>query len=236
MSEEGWGTDHLEPRRPPRRVPVWVWACGSGCLLAVVALAVLGFLAVRVFKETTDPETQWGRLAQVLPVEQPPPPLDILGVPAFGGMRVWTLTSKDGRSQAMIQHVTENVEAARKEFLEPEGGAMDVPLLGRIGIFAVDRGTVRIQGRELPYLRFQTFPPGSDPGAEQEREGGETDRPGILEQMRRAVRGTSMHVDLRPESTDHGLFLQLTKPGSRESVTEQELRQFLEPFHVGPER
>jgi hypothetical protein len=235
VSEAGWGTDHLEPQKPPRRVPVWVWACGSGCLLVIVALAVLGFFGLRVFKETTDPETQWGRLAQVLPVEQPPPPLDIVGVPSFGGIRMWTLTSKDGRSQAMIQHVTEDIEAARREFLEPEGGEVNLPFIGRLGIFALDKGTVRIQGRELPYLRFQTFPPGSDPGAEEhaDERGG---RPGILEQMRRAVRGTSMHVDLRPGSSESGLFLQLTKPRSREPVTEEELRAFLEPFHVGPER
>jgi hypothetical protein len=236
MSEASWGTDHMEPQKPPRRVPVWVWACGSGCLLAIVALAVLGFFAVRVFKETTDPETQWARLAEVLPVDEPPPPLHIVGFPTMRGVRVWMLTTADQRMQGMLQHVTEDVEKMRRSLLEGEGGEQDVPIFGKIGMFAAERGTARVQGRELPYLRFHTFPPGSEPEPEPDRAEEREGRPGILEEMRRAVHGTSMHVDLHPESTDHGLFLLLTKARSREPVSEEELRQFLEPFHVGPER
>ncbi|HVS10482.1 MAG TPA: hypothetical protein VMS76_11455 [Planctomycetota bacterium] len=236
MSEEGWGTDHLKPQKPPRSVPVWVWACGSGCLLAIVALAVVGFFGFRFAQRSTDPALQWARLREVLPVDEPPPQLHIVGLPTVRGVRVWMLTTADQRMQGMLQYVTEDVEGLRRSLLEAEGAEQDVPVFGKIGMFAAEKGTARVQGRELPYLRFQTFPPGSEPEPEPDRAEEREGRPGILEEIRSAAHGTSMHVDLHPESTDHGLFLRLTKPRSREPVSEEELIEFLEPFHVGPER
>ena len=236
MSEESWGKDHLEAQKPPRSVPVWVWACGSGCLLTIVALVVLGYFGWRLIQQSTDPAVQWARLAEVLPYDEPAPPMTLVGLPSMRGVRIWQLTSSDRQMQATIVQVNDDVEETRQGFLEPERGGQAIPFLGVLGVFAAEKGTARVQGRELPYVRFQTFPPESEtepaPEETEEREG----RPGVLEGMRGAVRGTTMHVDLRPGSTGEGLFLQLTKPGSREPVTEEALRQFLEPFHVGPER
>jgi len=48
--------------------------------------------------------------------------------------------------------------------------------------------------------------------------------------------GPSILLEVGPEASDHVVIVQITRAGSGEPVSDEDVRTLLRPFHVGPER
>jgi hypothetical protein len=83
-------------------------------------------------------------------------------------------------------------------------------------------GTIEVQGRDLHVLRmrmqFSGFAAKLMPKEAQDR------------------MGSMAFVDLTPDDLDGMLLLQITRTHGDVPVTDDEIRDILKPFHVGPKR
>lgn len=214
MSETEWVEESAAPA-PKRSKPVWWWFCGGGCLILVL-LAVAGtWIAIDWVKKGKDPDQQWPQIARILPYDRRPNELELV----FGSQflaDMYLFNDSRGYMVLFLYFDQDRAEDARRQVMDPEytGG---VPALGERR--DAELGTIEIQGRELPVLRY--FQHGEDVG-----EGS----PPVLE-------GAAATVDLTPEG-DPG-FLSVTvirASNSEEPVPDEYLRELLAPFHVGPDR
>lgn len=157
MAEETLADE--EEAVPKRRgIPGWLWFCGGGCLLLLVALVVAVFFGARYYREATNEDHQWTRLAQALPYDRRGEHLQMgFGVPVL--YRVFTL--HDDRGYELLIYDLDRKQAAQfrdqlfsPEFKGVEGlfgfGAMKDPELGRIDV----------QGRSLAVVRIRQSPQG----------------------------------------------------------------------------
>ncbi|MAF64391.1 MAG: hypothetical protein CMJ84_01855 [Planctomycetes bacterium] len=220
FDEESAGFDD-QPVAPPtkRAFPLWLLFCGGGCLLAVLATLVVGGLLINQFKGFNDPDVQWARIEEHLPFDQRPEELELL----FGGgmMGIEMITFNDSRGYAMVFQSFDISEAgeARDQLFDPEFTGSVVGFGGRKDL---QEGTIEIQGRQLDVLRFYQFE--DEEGSE---EGGETP----------ARAGVSALIDLTAEG-EPGLFVVQIVRATHDSdpVPDEYIRDFLAPFHVGPDR
>ena len=206
MSETEWGEAGEAPPARKRRVPSWVWwGCGGGCLLALLAVLGVGLMGYRMFREGTDPEKQWPRLQQVLYFEQRPVGFEL----RFGfslGMNQFHLSDGAGLEAVLVEY-PRNASEEYRRFLDPD---LDLPLdLGK----PVDpeRGTIVVQGKEVPLLRFSRIEP----------------------EPENASRGAGIRLDLtgdRPRART----LELRHRGSGR-IEDAEVEAFLAPFDVWKE-
>lgn len=160
-AELGWGEEVAAP--PRRRIPSWaVWTCGSGCLLFTVFLAILVLAVWRFTTRAQDPEKAWPALAEVLPYDQRPEGWEILGgeLP-FVDMAHFSLHPPDG-GEIRVQSFGDArfVEHA----LDPDA-PQNGSLFESTGMLDPEVGTITVQGREVPCLRFRA----KDPGVEDEQ-------------------------------------------------------------------
>jgi hypothetical protein len=107
-----------------------------------------------------------------------------------------------------------------------------VPWLG-IGFHDVEPGTLAVQGRELPTLRFRTQRP--DEAAKPADESG---KPGWLERWKTEVETevakAAVNVDVTPDPPGELLVLiQYSTPGKLERIADEELVAFLAHFDLG---
>jgi hypothetical protein len=224
MSEADWGSDVTELAAPPRkRIPGWVWGCGAGCgLFAIVAVLALVFV-FRFVGKALDQDTQWESLGQHVVVTEPPPGVHIFGMPfRIEGIAMWVITDQAQGTQGMFMQASAGTEAAqtRGELLDPEGDMQIGGPFGGYGRNEVESGTVEVQGRTLPCLRYQSFPKGDAQEA------------GPFDAFKAQLEGASIVVDLTPEGSEDLLMLVLTKQRTRKRVSDEELRAFLAPFRI----
>jgi hypothetical protein len=74
-------------------------------------------------------------------------------------------------------------------------------------------------------------------GAGEDLSAAEEDDGGFLAEVKNVLRKTSMRVDLTPEDVDNRvIFLEFSKVGSLEVVSDEDITSFLAPFHIGPDR
>jgi len=221
MSEAEWSSEVGELAAPPkRRIPGWVWGCGAGCALALV-VAVLALVVVfRVIAKATDQDKQWERLSEVLPLETPPPGVSIVGLPRFKSTSIWFLEDTAHKRQMVVMQAPPGPKASetRKALLEDSGDVQFGGPFGGFGRNEVETGSIRVQGRDLPCLRYQSFPKDSGKGP-----------PGFLG---KSLEGASIVVDLAPEDSDELLMLIFTKMSTHERVGDEELRSVLAPFRI----
>jgi len=72
MGDVDWGQRGQGTPKPKRRVPLWVWLCGGGCLLAIIAVvAVVVFVASKA-SHMMNQDEQWAKLEKVLPFDEKP--------------------------------------------------------------------------------------------------------------------------------------------------------------------
>lgn len=159
-AELQWGEEAAAP--PRRRIPSWaVWSCGSGCLLFTVVLALFVFTLWRFSKAARDPEQAWPALALYLPFDQRPEGWDIEGgeLPLVD-MAMFSVRAPDG-GELRVQSFDKGqfVEHA----LDPDS-PQNQGVLDSIAVLEPEAGTITLQGREVPCLRFRA----KDPGVEQE--------------------------------------------------------------------
>lgn len=210
MSEAQWSDEEPLPKK--KSIPAWIWFCSAGCLLAVVAVVVLAFFGATFLKGALDPEQQWPALEALLPFDERPDELTmVMGMNlGIAGQKQFTLQDSRGY-QAQFMHLSGGQGTAmRKKMFESEKPT----LMGGMGIVTLEdaeKSEVEIQGRTLSVVRAKMDLPGLDLN--------------------------TTWVDLTPEGETGFFYLQYQglKQDS-EYATDDELREFFEPFHVGPNR
>ncbi len=200
MAEVAWGEEGEAPRKK-KRVPTWVWwGCGGGCLLMVLAAIALTITGAFFFREARDPEKQWPKLAELLPFDQRPEHLELeLGFNV--GVRQFHLVDTANHIRAQLTEFPNQASA---------GQMMDPGAKGPMGLGTPvdpEGGTLAIQGRDVPYLRFSRIKP--EP-----------------EEM-----GPGIRLDLTGERSKP-LILELRRIESEERISDEEVVAFLAPFDV----
>jgi len=140
---------------PPRRkgLPRWVWiTCGSGCLLTLIAAAVLGIVGYKAYQSGTDPSVQWPRVQALLPFDERPPHLELQFGLSFGMDQIHLLDTEAGL-QAVLnaspqrEVVTELMSAEpRSSFLADLGKPVDARF-----------DEIELQGEPVRRMRFSSI-------------------------------------------------------------------------------
>lgn len=187
MSETTWSEEGDRERAPKKKgVPSWVWwGCGGGCLLLTLALAALGVFAARTFRASTDPEKQWPKLGEVLHFEQRPAGLELAFGLSLGADQFHLLDAEKGLRATLIEFPP-TADSDYRQLMNPDAS---LPLgLGQP--IEPEEGTLSIQGKVVPCLRFTRIKPepeeGEGPGIRVDLTG-ERSRPRTLELRRRAA-------------------------------------------------
>lgn len=215
MSDTNWGDAESAPPKK-KGLPTWLWFCGGGCLLAVIVGIVFVTWFVGRMKEWQDPEKQWPKVAQVLPYDERPPELELeMGAEIFG-MRMYFFSDRRGFA-AVLMRLPVARASDRDKTMDPNTSTGIGPFGARQDAKA---SKVSVQGRELQSLRFFQLaskntekPDGSSGGS-----------------------GPTALVDLSQDGEDGFLLLQLTRTQGTEEIADEEIVDFLKPFHVGPVR
>lgn len=191
-----------------RRIPSWVWwGCGGGCLLVTLAVAAFAIFAVRLYREGTDPEKQWPRLQEVLSFEQRPANLELEFGVSIGAEQFHLVDRANGLRATLIEYPS-TASGDYQQLMDPD---FELPMgLGKL--VEPQAGTLTIQGREVPCLRFARIEPAS---------AGEGFGPGI-------------RLDLTGERV-HPRTLELRRRGEK-PIEDAEVELFLAPFQVWAER
>ncbi len=215
MSESEWIEEASAPA-PQRKRPVWPWFCGGGCLILLLLAAAGAWIVSDWFQSGRDPDKQWPEIARILPYDERPEELELI----FGSRflaDMYLFNDSRGYTVLFLYFDEDHAEAARKQVMDPEytGG---VPGLGERR--DAELGTITIQGRELPILRY--FQYGEEVGGE--------DTPPVLE-------GAAATIELTPEGDPGFLCVTVIRASNAdEPVPDDYLRELLAPFHVGPDR
>jgi hypothetical protein len=224
MSESQWG-DEGQNAPAKKKVPTWVWACGGGCLVALILGIIAVVVAVRfgtkMVQEGRDPEVQWPKLAHVLPYDARPPELTL----EFGfsiGMDMFVLKDSRGFIAVIYRVPEKSADEVRHQMLDEnfKGGPFGIGGGNRTELKAV---TIKVQGRDLKGVRFhQQSQMGSKP------KGGE-DAPDVGS-------GPAVMLEVTPDGDTRPVILQLVRTGGSDPISDEEVQTFLKPFHVGSER
>ncbi|MBL8802593.1 MAG: hypothetical protein JNN27_11390 [Planctomycetes bacterium] len=242
MSEVDWGTEANEAPKPKSRVPKWAWFCGGGCLLALILGGVLAFLIFKKAQEAMDVDKQSASLAEELPFDALPEDYTFIGIGAFAGMlpgidNAWMLQRTDGTVQAQFQLLEPEASLVRREAIRTgELGPDAKQQFGPIGLHGLEHGEIEIQGRTLPWMRFQTFEPSAAKEAGADTEQAEKAEPSFGDAIELASRQRILFLDLTRDGAAGALILQYTAVGDGGPVEPAEVAELLKPFHVGPKR
>ena len=204
MSNEDWGDDGGAQATRKKRVPTWVWGgCGGGCLfmtLIVVALVVLG---TRLFKESTDPEKQWPRLAEVLAFDQRPAGIELQFGLDIGADQFHLLDREKGMRATLIEYPS-SASAEYDQLMDPD---FELPM-GFGQVVEPESGKLMVQGHEASCLRFARVQP--EPAGQG---------------------GTGIRVDLTG-TRKKPRTLELRRLSGTSRIEDAEVEAFLAPFDV----
>lgn len=241
MTEIDWGSEAKELPKPKKRVPTWLWFVGGGCSLALVVAIVVGAFFVRSCSRMMNQDEQWAKLGKFLPFDEQPAGLHIMGTGEFASLTpgiddMWTIQG-GGMWQAQITVYSGHMgEELRKQIASGDLGDDARRRLGPLGLFELEHGQGEIQGRTVPWLRFQLFEKEADEPPPDAKSSEDQKEMGVREAMKMAFKQRLMIVDLTKEGDAHPLILQYTSLGPGKPVDIAEPARFLEPFHVGPNR
>jgi hypothetical protein len=208
MTDPDWGEARGEGSPSRRRVPAWVWwGCGGGCLLCTLVLAAIAVFATRLYREGSDPEKQWPRLGEVLAFDERPAGLEL----EFG-LDVWAdqfhLIDPARRLLATIVQYPESAGAERDQLLDPQ---FELPM-GLGSVVDPESGSLDVQGRAVPCLRFTRIEPEPPEG-----------------------HGPGIRVDLTGTRAKWRT-LELRRLEGAKRIEDAEVAAFLAPFDVWRER
>jgi len=242
MSEVDWGTEANEAPKPKSRVPKWAWFCGGGCLLALILGGVLAFLVVRKAQDAMDVDKQSASLEKALPFDALPEGFEFspegLILSMMPGIdTAWALQSADRTESLQIQLLEPDASQLRREAIRTgELGPDASKQLGPIGVHGLEHGEIEIQGRAVPWMRFQTFEASAakEPAADTEQ--GEKAEPSLGDAIELASRQRILFLDLTRDGATGALILQYSAIGDGGPVDPADIAELLKPFHVGPKR
>jgi hypothetical protein len=221
MSESPWSEEGA-PAPKKKAVPTWAWWVGGGCLFLLLIVGVGGFFVVRFVgqaaEEWQDPERQWANIKQILPHDTRPEGVDFV-LSWHLGMDMYVLNDRHGYAILLMELPAKDSGQSREQLLDPSAS---YGVFGKFGRRNQQRLKLQVQGRELDALRFVQDGP--------ERGNQEPGMPGT-------GAGATIVVDVTPEDAERVVILQMTRTsGGDEPLDEQVVIDFLEPFHVGPNR
>lgn len=238
MTEVDWGTEANEAPKPKSRIPKWAWFCGGGCLLAIIAAGVVGFLIFRQAQEMMDEDKQTAELQAVLPFETLPEGYRILGVGAFAGFMpgvddAWMIHVDGGGTQVQISRYTPSASAEMRESISSgDLGSEAKSQFGPFGLYGLTHGEVEVQGRKLPWMRFQTFESEDDSSSGEGEETGDESKPSSS-RLKDAVATRMLLLDLTAEGEQSALILQFQRAKKGPAIEPSEVVEFLAPFKLG---
>lgn len=204
MADADWGDEGGAERPKKKRVPSWVWwGCGGGCLLLTLIVIALVVFTTRLVREGMDPEKQWPRLAQVLAFDQRPAGIELQFGLGFGADQFHLYDAAKGLRATVIEYPS-SASSEYDQLMDPE---FELPM-GLAKLVEPEKGTLVVQGREVPCLRFARIQP------EPAGEGG----PGV-------------RVDLTG-ARQKPRTLELRHPGGAQRIEDAEVEAFLAPFDV----
>jgi hypothetical protein len=226
MAETTW-TEEEASAPKKKKVPTWLWFCGGGCLLAVL-IAVVGIgLMIPAVTKAIDPEVQWERLAKILPYDERPPELKPkmgFGISVGTSMEQVQLEDSRGFVITIQSHGGTAGSDARQKMFSSEKPEFPEDVFV-MKFEDVRPGTVEVQGRELRALRMRMeFSAWMKAILPKKAEG-------QLGKM-----GSMAFVDVTPEGKGGLVLLEMIKFTNPEPISDEEIRTFLKPFHVGPNR
>jgi len=229
-----WGSEASEPVKPKRRVPVWAWFCGGGCLLMLLTFIVGSVAAVSCAKEMADPDTQWKELEKVVAVETRPEG-EIFGMKVpFQDLRVISIQQGMIKVDFMIAGGAQ-ADELRSQFLDPSVEMNLGPILGNMGRYEPEEIVLNVQGRELRGMRFLTQKPDGESESQESAQNENADvgemEPG--EAMKLAMRQSTVALDISPEGGAKTVILQYSRMGSLEKIDDDEVIEFLAHFKLG---
>ena len=203
MTDAEWAGENPPPKK--KAVPTWLWFCGGGCLLAVVALVIVVMLAMKEIEFMGDTDKQWELLEDRIPfVEEQRPEWDMIGgtrIP-FNG---WMLT--DAGTAIMIMDIgTGDSEEVRNQFFDEN---FDGSVFGMGGQDDKTVSTLEVQGTTVDVSQYT------------QTQGGTTSSIAI--------------IDITAEEDVGLLLLMLTEPNSSDGFTDEKITSFLEPIRLGGE-
>ena len=203
-ADASWGDEGRAEAPRKRRIPAWVWwGCGGGCLfltLVVVALVVMG---ARIFKESTDPEKQWPRLAEVLAFDQRPEGLELQFGLGIGADQFHLLDREKGLRATLIEYPP-SATSHYDQLMDPD---FEMPM-GFGQVVEPESGALAVQGREVRCLRFARVEP--EPAGQG---------------------GAGIRVDLTGTRTKPRT-LELRRLSGAQRIEDAEVAAFLAPFDV----
>jgi hypothetical protein len=220
MAETTW-TEEQTAGPKKKTIPTWAWFCGGGCLLAVLLAVVAAGFGFRFIKTATDPKVQWERLGKTLPHDEALPP-EIESM--FGNqfpIEQYVIQDTRGYQLQFQNHKGKDGSQARKQMFESDTPEFPQNMV----VMKFDKpepGSVEVQGRTLRLFRTRMEFSGLFGKA--------------MPAEAKEAMGSMAFVDLTPEGREGMLMLQLTKMKGSEPVSDEEIRELLKPFHVGPNR
>ena len=219
MTETAW-SDEGEVPPQKKSIPTWVWFCGAGCLAALILGIVAAVIGIKLAKNALDPDLQWPEIAKILPYDERPSEL----TPVFGmnvGVEQYVLMDSRG-FKITIQRVGEkDAGEAREKLFETTPPEFPTNMVV-MKFEDLASAKVEIQGREVSVLRmrpqFEGLAKKMLPAEAQE-------------QM-----GSMLFADVTPEGAQGLVLLQMQRMKGGGPIGDDELRDLLRPFHVGPKR
>lgn len=221
MTETTWAADAAD--QPVKKsIPKWVWFCGGGCLLALIVVVGLVAWGAIAIKNAADPVKNEAELQKVLPHDPLPATMHVIMHTSIG---VEQFVIQDSRQYQIQVQVHEGDQAAkvRDDMFLSEKPKIPENVGGMMKFADMSRDEVEVQGRQVRVLRMRM-----------EFTGVAKD---LMPQEAEKKIGPMLFADVTPEGrTGQVVLLQITKQEKADRVTDEEVRDLLAPFHVGPNR
>ncbi|NUP96059.1 MAG: hypothetical protein HUU28_07835 [Planctomycetaceae bacterium] len=230
-----WGSEAKEQPKPKRRIPVWAWFCGGGCVLALITAIVAAIAFGSFVSNMTDPDEQWKQLESVVAVQERPQG-DIFGMKIpLQDMRVISIQQGTTKVDFMIAGGKAGDEL-RTQFLDPDAKGGFSPL-GNVGRHGVEELVLSVQGRELRGVRYTTVPREgneSEPEPTVDENGQEVDPAdmSVGDAVRMALRTSITALDITPEGSGRVVLMQYSHLNSLEPIPDSEVLEFLRHFDL----
>ena len=209
MTDTEWADENPAPSK--KLVPTWLWFCGGGCLLAVIAGVILVMWGVGKAKEFVDPDIQYAALEEVIELDGRPEEWEFIVAMPIPGMKMWTFAHDDGYALIIMDIAANQADEVKEQVMNPD---FDGSFAGMGGRKDMELTQIDVQGRSIDMMTYYQEGGGSQSGQS----------------------GQAATLDITPEGDDGMVLLMLIRGGVGETITAEEAVDVLAPMHIGPNR